>query len=33
MSYATMLALSQDHGEMFPFDADEEAIEDCACTD
>ena len=33
MSYATMLALSQDHGEMFPFGGAEEVIEDCACTD
>lgn len=33
MSYATMLALTQDHGEMFPFAEADDAIEDCACTD
>lgn len=32
MSYAAMLALSSDQGELLPFDVDE-AIEDCACTD
>lgn len=34
MSYATMLALAQGgQGELFAFDEDEEAVEDCACTD
>lgn len=34
MSYATMLALAQGgQGELFAFDMDEEAVEDCACTD
>lgn len=33
MSYASMLMLTRDHGEMFTFSDVDDAIEDCVCTD